>query len=362
MTKAAELAKMGEVLTNSQIGGRRNVAYNGAMQISQRGTSFTGKTSDTFCVDRFVVAIGSGGTWTITQETDAPSGFAKSLKVNCTATGATGGANSVIIRQKLEGQDLQHLKKGTSDAEKVTLSFYVKSNVTGTYQINIRDLDNNRIIGATYAISSASTWEKKTITFEGDTTGTLDNDNAQSFFLDWWLHGGSSYTGGAVPTSWETKSDTDQFAGSTVVLGDTTGNTFQITGVQLEVGEQATPFEHRSFGEELALCQRYFQQSNKGESANESVGNGLANLETSSAAEFHWTLKGEMRAIPTIAKTGAIIVRENGANKTVSSIQTIVYAKDRVWITLDISGGTDEATARVYTAGTETALTADAEL
>jgi len=365
MTKAAELAKMGEVLTNSQIGGRRNIVINGAMQVAQRGTSQTGITASAnegyTTVDRFAFDGGThSGVFTATQSTDAPTGFSNSLKMDCTTADTSIAAGEYLMLQtRFEGQDVQQLKKGTSSAEKVTVSFYVKANASATYICELQDNDNARTNGQTFAVTTD--WTRVVLTFVGDTTGTLDNDNNLSLRLNFWFHGGSTFTGGTF-TSNQWTGTTNERVGSITSFFDSTDRTFFITGVQLEVGEQATPFEHRSFGEELTLCQRYFQQSNKGESANESIGNGLANLETASAAEFHWTLKGEMRAIPTIAKTGAIIVRENGANKVVSSIQTIVYAKDRVWLTLDISGGTDEATARVYTAGTETALTADAEL
>jgi hypothetical protein len=167
----------------------------------------------------------------------------------------------LFVTQRIEGQDLQQLKKGTSDAEKVTVSFYVKSTKTGTYILNLIDHDNNRQISKAYTISSSGTWEQKILTFDADTTGALDNDNANSFSLNWHLIAGTNYSSGTLATSWQGyagASDYEDAAVGNVNLGDSTSNTWEITGVQLEVGEQATPFEHRSYGEELALCQRYF--------------------------------------------------------------------------------------------------------
>ena len=259
MTKAAELAKMGEVLTNSQIGGRRNIVLNPKMAIAQRGTSFTSKTSDHYIVDRFTMFVnGAMGTWTTSQSSTVPTGegFAKSIKLDCTTADASPASSDILsVQQRFEGQDLQQLKKGTSNAEKLTVSFYVRSNKTGTYIAELEDRDNTRYVSQSYTISSADTWEKKTVTFPADTSGALDNDNAESLRLNFWLGGGSNYTSGTLGTTWHTTS-ANRAVGQ-VNLADSTDNEWYITGVQLEVGSQATPFEHRSFGEELALCQRY---------------------------------------------------------------------------------------------------------
>ena len=259
MTKAAELAKMGEVLTNSQIGGRRNIIINGAMEVAQRGTSETGVTSGQYAdaPDRFKVEMSSAGTWTVSQSTTAPSGFSNSYKFDCTTADASLGAGDYLqLSHYLEGQDLQHLKKGTSDAEKVTLSFYVRSNKTGTYIVEFYDADNARSISKSYTISSANTFERKTITIDGDTTGAFGNDNGGSLGIFFYLGAGSNFTSGTLNTSWGSRTLANVAVGQ-VNLADSTDNEWYITGVQLEVGEQATPFEHRSFGEELALCKRY---------------------------------------------------------------------------------------------------------
>jgi hypothetical protein len=239
----------------------RNLIINGAMQVAQRSTSETGQTTvDGYvALDRHRIQLSSSGTFTISQSTEAPGGFANSLKFDCTT--ADSSPDYVVFFQLLEGQDLQQVQKGTSSAQKLTASFYVRSSKTGTYQVNIRDLDNNRLVGASYAISSADTWELKTVTFPADTTGTFDNDTASSLQIEWWLAAGSDYIGGAVPTAWEARVNTDRAAALNVAIGASTADDFYITGIQLEVGEKATPFEHRTYGDELARCQRYYYRT-----------------------------------------------------------------------------------------------------
>ena len=249
-----------EALKSNSLG-RRNIIINGAMRVAQRGTSQTGITTTGYhTVDRVRTTYGNLGTWTQTQESDAPDGFDKSLKMECTTAAASPAAGGyLLIAQMFEGQDLQHLKKGTSSAEPVTASFWVKSNKTGTYIAELLDQDNSaRHIGKSFTVNSSGTWEYKTVTFEGDTTGVLVADNSTSIDFSIWLGAGSTYNSGTLQTSWGALSQTNRAVGN-VNLADTIGNYFQITGVQLEVGETATPFEHRSYGEELALCQRYYQ-------------------------------------------------------------------------------------------------------
>jgi hypothetical protein len=257
---ATSFAGDGSSLTG--IAGRRNMILNGAMKISQRGTSFAAIGNGDYSLDRWQFTESSIGAYTITQDSSGPAGFANSLKIDCTTADASPASGEWLTFQyKIEGQDLQQLKKGTASAESVTLSFWVKCNKTGNIQVNLKDEDNNRQIGNTVTIDSADTWEQKSLTFAGDTTGALGDDNACSMFIEWWLDSGSSLSSGAVPTSWETKADTDRNAGGTLAFADSTSNYINITGVQLELGTVATDFEHRSYGEELALCQRYYEKS-----------------------------------------------------------------------------------------------------
>ena len=301
MSKAAELAKMGEVLTNNQIGGRRNIVINGAMQVSQRSTSASSITSTGYhALDRFKLLYTDAGTWTMSQSSTTPNGFANSLKLDCTSAKSSLASDSrLFLMTSIEGQDVQQFKKGTSDAETYTLSFHVRSNKTGTYQVNIEDNDNVRIVGSTYTISSADTWEKKEITFVADTTGAFADDNGDSLAIMWALVAGTDNSSGAVPTAWEAKSNTDRGAGLNINLADSTSNEWYITGVQLEVGSTATPFEHRSFGEELKLCQRYFAKED---------GVKMRNFTGSTIAvsiPHFW--KTTMRAAPTITGTNASV-------------------------------------------------------
>ncbi len=306
MTKAAELAKMGEVLTNSQIGGRRNIVINGAMQIAQRGTSQTGITATAnegyTTVDRFAFDGGThSGVFTATQSTDAPTGFSNSLKMDCTTADTSIAAGEYLMLQtRFEGQDVQQLKKGTSSAEKVTVSFYVKANASATYICELQDNDNARTNGQTFAVTTD--WTRVVLTFVGDTTGTLDNDNNLSLRLNFWFHGGSTFTGGTF-TSNQWTGTTNERVGSITSFFDSTDRTFFITGIQLEVGEQATPFEHRSFGEELALCQRYFQVIG-GRQSGAAIFGGDAS--SSSAVYTHIPFSGgSMRSSPTVAEEGS---------------------------------------------------------
>ena len=261
MTKARQLADLGNAYDDGALS-NRNLIINGAMQVAQRGTSFTGVTStSTYHIDRFETGSGdSSSQFTVSQATAGLNGFANSLKFDCTTAQSSLGADSrVFFQQKFEGQDLQQLKKGTSDAKKITVSFYVKSTKTGTYIVELYDNDNNRQISQAYTISSSGTWEQKILTFDGDTTGAFNNDNALSLTLYWHLVAGSRYSSGTLSTSWTSITDANRAVGQ-VNLADSTSNNWEITGVQLEVGDTATPFEHRSFGDELAKCQRYFER------------------------------------------------------------------------------------------------------
>jgi hypothetical protein len=265
MTKAAELAKMGEVLTNSQIGGRRNIIINGAMKVAQRGTSETGvgASAGYFTCDRWKAELGnSAGRFTMSQTSDGPTGFAKCLKLDCTTADTSIASNEFLyIAQSLEGQDVQLLNKGVTGAKQVTLSFYVKASSALNLVAEIQDYDNGRIIAKSYA--TTTDWVRHEMIFDADTddgSSPLDDDNGASLAVNFWLHGGSNFTSGTLNTSWQNRTDANRFVGGDSFFSSTDNNFF-LTGVQLEVGSQATPFEHRSFGEELALCQRYFQKA-----------------------------------------------------------------------------------------------------
>ena len=240
----------------------KNIVINGDMSQSQRSTSVSSISSGTAydTVDRFSRNIGSGGTWTISQSTDVPTGqgFAKSLKMDCTtANGGLSSNSEFVLRQNVEGQNLQYLKKGTSSAESTTLSFWVKSNKTGTYICVLVDNDNSRQISQAYTISSADTWEKKEITFAGDTSGAFGNDNGNSLTVGWWLVAGSDFTSGTLSTTWTSSTNANRVVGQ-VNLADSTSNEWYITGVQLEAGTAASDFEFLPRDVSFRRCQRYY--------------------------------------------------------------------------------------------------------
>ena len=237
----------------------RNIIINGDMSIAQRSTSASSVTTSGYhSCDRWQSSIGTMGTWTQSQSTDVPtgSGFRTSLKMDCTTADASPASGDVLVfAQYIEGQNLQYLKKGTSSTESLTCSFWVKSNKTGTYILELKD-DNNRTINKSYTISSADTWEKKIITYAGDTSGTIDNDNGTGLELNFWLGAGSSLTSGTLQTSWGSKVNANRAVGN-VNLADSTDNEWYVTGVQLEVGTSASEFEFLPHDVNLGRCQRY---------------------------------------------------------------------------------------------------------
>ena len=246
--------------------GRRNVIINGAMQVAQRGTSATGRgASSNFLVDRFRANHNgnSAGRYTVSQVSDVHDGFTTALKYDCTtADTSIGSSERFFIEYPMEGQDLQQFRKGSSDAKDFVVSFYAKANGNFTYVVGFYDADNNRTVSRTFAVTSS--WQRFTINFGADTSGAFGNDNALSLQLRWYLHAGSGYTSASLQTSWNAVNNAATAGGMTSSFFSSTDNTFFLTGVQLEVGDKsdgtsvATDFEHRSFAEEFALCERYF--------------------------------------------------------------------------------------------------------
>ena len=323
-------------------GGKKNMVINGAMQVAQRGTSETGYTAGGYYTcDRWRHdKDGSTGTFTMTQEADAPDGFKNSLKVNCTTAGSSGAYNA--IQTRLESQDTAHLAYGTSSAKAITLSFWVKVSQTGNQQMNlIHHADaGSRQISFVYTINSANTWEKKTVTFPGDTTRVGDDDNTNGFYLEWFLSSYSGRTGSAVQTSWGAYTNTARFEGATISIGDSTSDTWQITGVQLEVGSTATDFEGRSYGEELALCQRYYQQTT---GKYHPILRAYAPSATQLGISVDFPVT--MRAIPTLTKTGTWVAGNSGqpsvVNPSVEGYEMLLTANGAGMVTTypDGSGG-----------------------
>ena len=308
MSKAAELA----ALIGSQTAqGNRNLVINGAMNVAQRATSSTSQTSAGYkTCDRWRVLITTQGTWTISQSSTTPNGeFSSSLKFDCTTADASPAASDqVAVETRLEAQDVTHLGYGNSDAKAVTVSFWVRSNKTGTYTFEIFAQDPDRLNSTTYTIDSADTWEKKEITVPADTSGSgITDDNGIGIIVKWWLGAGSTFTGGTFTNNvWEANVNANRVHSSQVNLADSTDNEWYITGVQLELGEQATPFEHRSFADDLALCQRYYQKSySPGVSPGATSGSGIGasimyRAYGTSQLRFSGQFKQSFRDVPTV--------------------------------------------------------------
>ena len=306
--------------------GNRNLIINGAMQVWQRGTSADTATAGDYMSDRWRIGHGSlDGNVDWDQETaSTPDGFGYALKVSTDASETSLDAgDTLFIQQRFEGQDLQQLQKGTSGAKSLTLSFWVKSSVASTYTAELYDADNARSISKSYAINTADTWEFKTVTFEGDTTGAFDNDNAYSFQLGIWIDAGSNFTSGTFSTAWQSNTNNERVYDTTGWL-ESLSPEFYITGIQLEVGETATPFEHRSYGDELARCQRYYQQQGR-----DGSGGRLFGVQQSSnygilGIDFPQT----MRSAPTFtlyggnSTTGNITVSGASAGSTIAANAT----------------------------------------
>ena len=260
------LSKVNPNLITQGASGRKNLIINGAMQVSQRvGTTSTVANNYGATPDRIRQEAYGDATASWQQVTDAPVGFKNSLKVTCAGTALPSAGNTLRLMTGLEGQDIAHLEYGTAQAKNATLSFYVKASETGIYStalVNIAPSGNivsnvNRSHIKTYTIDSANTWEYKTLTFSGCPDGTWGSSNSNGITIVFDLGSGSNHQG--AKDSWLTTSDT--FAAGQVSLGDSNGGSWQMTGLQFELGSVATDFEHRSFGETLALCQRYYSRS-----------------------------------------------------------------------------------------------------
>jgi len=249
-------------INGGQISGRRNIVINGAMMVSQRGNQSATSSAGYYACDRFYTSNGSDAAVAVNQSTDSPDDFGFSYHLDCTTADTSIAAGQYfLIQYRIEGQDIQRFNKGTSSAKQFALSFYVKATKTGLYTVELEDTDNQRQISKTITVSDTN-WNRYVLIFPADTSGAFNNDQNSSLTINWWLLAGSTYNGGTVNTSsWASITQANRASSSNVNAMDSTSNDFRLTGVQLEVGDQATAFEHRSFGEELTLCQRYYETS-----------------------------------------------------------------------------------------------------
>jgi hypothetical protein len=304
MSKAAELAAL---IGSGQAQGNKNLIINGAMQVAQRGTSAVAAGAGTYpSIDRFKAWESTDGAFTVEQSTTAPAGFTTSFKAQVTtADTSLSAAQYAQISQQIEAQNLQRLDYGTNNAKTITLSFHVRSSKTGSYSITIYKDDTTRyLFSKSYTIDSADTWEKKTITITPDSNikasgGAIANDNGIGFYVFWNLAGGTNFDD-ATDNAWS--SNTSHYhTSSQVNWMDNTSNNFYLTGVQLEIGEVATAFEHEDIGTTLRKCKRYFQK----------VPGKLFGGYGAGADYLQWYFDGEMRAAPTVTGvTGTVDIDE----------------------------------------------------
>ena len=293
MSKAAQLAAL---IGSGQAQGDKNLIINGAMQVAQRGTSTTGVTNATLLIDRFIATTTSGSI-DLSKSTTAPAGFANSFKVAVNTTNAFGTASDEAhIEQKIEAQNLQRLEYGLSTAHKITLSFWVRSSVTGDYGTWFYQDDAGKDYSTSYTISSANTWEKKTITVDGNISDIINNDNGIGMNIRWFLDGGSNRRG-TVRDSWLTTSPTAPKVPTGAPAWMNGSNDFYLTGVSLEVGDVATPFEHESFAATLQKCQRYYFAGDGPQMWNFTGG--------SIAVSIPFEFPVQMRSTPTVTDTNS---------------------------------------------------------
>ena len=357
MSKAAELA----ALIGSQTAlSNRNLVINGAFQVWQRATAATavGGNDVYNTADRWVFYSNTDGEFTTEQSTDVPSGqgFEYSLKAAVTTADTSLSSGQVsIIGQKIEAQNLSQLNYGTSSAKTMTITFWAKSNKTDTYEFSIeKDDETDYIFVKDFSISSANTWEKKTIKIIPDSNikasaGAITHDNGTGFRLLWSFALGSTYTGG-TDGAWTT--DTDFGTTNQVNWMDSTSNEWYITGIQLEVGEQATPFEHRSFADELLRCQRYFINFPDTSSGTNAVFCGRGNGTTQAVAVM-MPLPVVMRSTPTISQISSLSAIGPSGYNAASNVTPTVTGTPTFETCLSLSftglsGLTDNRLAGVY--------------
>ena len=326
-------------ITNADLSGNinfKNIIINGDMSIAQRGTSTASITTSSYnTVDRFRTAVDSLGTWTNSQSTDVPTGqgFANSFKLDCTTADASPSAGDLLfITQRFEGQNLQYLKKGTANAVSLTASFWVKSTKTGTFILELNDPDNVRSISKSYTVDVTDTWEKKTITFEGDTTGALDNDNTGALVLAMWLSAGTNFTSGTLNTSWNTRVAANVAVGQ-VNLADDTANEWYITAVQLEAGTTLSDFEFLPYDVNLQRCQRYcYAFGDYG--AGNAVGNKVHSSNYSTSASIvHIFYPQTMRANPNL--TYSVVGGAASSDFSGISSAELFDSDDTSWVVYD---------------------------
>ena len=331
----------------------RNIIINGDMSIAQRATSTTGVTTSDgyYACDRWYSQTDTG-TWTISQSTDVPTGqgFFNSFKMDCTSAGSSN-ADEVMIRSKHEGQNLQYLKYGTTNASSLTLSFWIKSNKTGNYYLAMANANTtqDRVISFGYTIDSANTWEKKTITIPGDTSQSFDNTNGENLTLYWLFSAASGFTSGGVSNTW-TNYAANRFANSDLAgLGGSTSDYVNITGVQLEAGTTASDFEFLPVDVNQQRCQRYYYKWVSLTTYNNIC---IGKVQSAKNARGVYQLPTIMRTSPSLAADGNFrMVAGGAATGTGSDISVIRNNTDTQFMNWVFSGGTDSTASQACEMG-----------
>ena len=347
MSKAAELAALIANVNKGSSLAAKNFIINGAQNVAQRGTSSTGigASSGYFTTDRMqIVSENTAGRLTMEQVADGPDGFANCTKLTCTTADTSIASNeALILNQNIEGQNLQSLKKGTSDAVPVTVSFYVKANASATYTIELKSGDGGTNRMNSHEFSVTTGWTRITKTFVGDTSQALDDDNNTSIQFNLWLHAGSDYTGGThTDNVWHTTNN-QRVGDSQTSFFDSTSRTFFITGIQMELGEKATEFETEPFETTLRKCQRYYTKYQAG-SAYSYLGSGQASSATTARIVFQFPT--EMNHVPAL---------EQSANNTMN-----VYATDSEAFSADAAINHPSTHSSAITCTVSSGLTAKA--
>jgi len=374
-TLSGDITFSGDVVPSSPLS-HRNVIINGGMQVAQRGTSSTdvGSAGGYFTVDRFRIDTGnSAGRCTMSQDSDSPNGFANSIKLDCTTADTSIAAGEYfMLQQRIEGQNLQSFAKGTSDAKTFSVSFYVKGNASATYVCELFDIDNTRQVSKSFNVTTS--WTRVELTFPADTTGAFGDDNAASLYLIIWLHAGATYTGGTLSTTWTSATSANRAVGISSFF-DSTNRTFFITGVQLELGDNATPFENRTLQDELLRCQRYFYMvggdaGGDPEGASGNQRNYIVGRTSNSNAMYCAPPSAvPMRSTPTVGNFSGSFnincINKDGATNlnTQPTIDTYNYGKPGNTVgNMYLSGGSGLTDGRVCCARINAAITFDSEL
>ena len=340
----------------------RNKIINGEFRVNQRNHSGSAG-HNAYTLDRWRYARSANTEFSQDQSTVTPDGFANSVKMTSIGSnGSTGSSDYAYWRYFIEGQDLQELNKGTSAATAFTLSFYFKSDVTGTFAISILD-ENSRMCNANYTVSNTN-WNRYTITIPADTTGTIANSNGVGLQIKFWIVAGSNYTSGSAVHTWGSYSAASEASGFNAHI-TTNGVNLYLTGVQLEISDYATPFEHRSFAQELALCQRYYYLMAP-RTAEAAVCTTI-NFDNTDQAIIRFPV--EMRATPSLEVSNfsqAFRVYGSGSGRNVSTVSSSTPSLSTKVMHLTVAGGStgNLAYLRIYASnsGVYATIAAGAEL